>query len=136
MVDHTSLTSVVSFYRDISYISFIALFLILVIQLSSIYSLIIIHTDYIHEHLSPFFYTLIICTSTFFFFLHTHWVTFWWPLICTVRCWMFYFIDQVLMSSYCKSSRGVNRWQANQMHNNAKLKLIMQTKNIKQTHKV
>ena len=41
---------------------------------------------YRHEHLP--------------FFLHTHWVTFWRPWIFTSRYWMFYFINQVLMSSY------------------------------------
>ena len=52
------MTSVVSFYRDISYISFITLFLILVIQLSSIYSFWYVIIIYI----------LFICTSTFLSF--------------------------------------------------------------------
>ena len=37
----------------------------------------------------------VICTCTFPFILHTHWVAFWRPWICTSRCWMFYFIYQV-----------------------------------------
>jgi len=56
------LTLVVSFYCDISYISFIILFMILVIQLSSIY-------NFTHVIIV---YTLFICTDTFpSFFTHS-----------------------------------------------------------------
>ena len=51
------LTLIVSFYHDISYISFIVLFLILIILLSfiSIYHVVIAYIVIMHEHL--FFYT-------------------------------------------------------------------------------
>jgi len=49
-----------------------------------------------------------ICTCTFPFILHTHWVTFWWSWICTSRYWIFYFIDQVWMSSYASQGPGVS----------------------------
>ena len=56
------LTLVVFFYCDMSYISFIILFMILIIQLSFIYSLLCyyyLHTVYIHDHF-PFFFTYLL----------------------------------------------------------------------------
>ena len=43
----------------------------------------------------------VICTCTFSFTLHAHWVTSWRSWICTSRCWMFYFFDQVFVEIVC-----------------------------------
>jgi len=56
------LTSIIFIYYDMSYISFITLFMILFIQLPSIYSfryVIIAYTLFICTSIFPFFYTLI-----------------------------------------------------------------------------
>jgi len=88
MLGNTSLPSVVSFYCDISYILFITLFMILVIQLSSIYSfshIIIVFTYYARAR-----------------FLHftTHYVTLWRPWICASRYMMFILLTRCSMRSY------------------------------------
>jgi len=75
-----------------SYISFITLFMILVIQIPFITVFILL-----------LLYTLFICTSIFPLFLHTHWVALWRPLICTSRL-----VDQVLLSSYTLRGPGVS----------------------------
>jgi len=43
----------------------------------------------------------VICTCTFSFTLHAHWVTSWRSWICTSRCWMFYFFDQAFVEIVC-----------------------------------
>jgi len=72
-------------------LSFIYRFIHGIIQLSFIYSF---------RHVI-IIYTLFIYTSTFAFFLHTHWVAFWRPWICTSRYWMLYSIDQVFVEIEC-----------------------------------
>jgi len=84
------LTLVVPFYHDINYISFIALFLILIILLSfiSVYHVVIAYIVIMHEHLS--------------LYTHTHSLgRFWRPWIRTSRYWMFHVIDQVFDEIVC-----------------------------------
>jgi len=75
---------VISFYHDISYISFITLFLILIILLSfiSVYHIVTAYIVIIQENLS----------------LYTHSLgRFWRPCICTFRYWIFYALVQVFV---------------------------------------
>ena len=85
MVDHTSFTLVISFCCDISYISFIVLFMISIIMLSSICSLSCyygIHTVCMHENLLLFLHTLwVISDDPGFAHPKIGW------FISLIRCW-------------------------------------------------
>jgi len=104
--------SVVFFYLQTCSCFYSVIFYLQVIMLLFSYLLftvyLVIQLSFIYSYHAIIINTLIICISTFPFFLHTHWVAFWWSWICTSRLDNLFLLYRCSIRPYMLREDGVS----------------------------